>query len=67
MWLKVLVITTISYKLRWQFKNGKYNPVNFSVDARLRRQDWNGEFLESGAFYITRRKLLDLGKFQNNK
>lgn len=32
----------------------------------MRRQDWSGELLESGAFYITRRRLLESGKFQNN-
>lgn len=57
---------TRSYKLRWQFQNGKLNPINFNVDARMRRQDWSGELLESGAFYITRRRLLESGKFQNN-
>lgn len=56
-----------SYKLRWRRLNEKFYPANFKVDGRVRRQDWDGEFLETGAFYITRRWLMDIGKFQNNK
>lgn len=58
---------TRSFKLRWQLLNGKLYPANFKVGERIRRQDWGGDFLETGAFYITRRSLLITGKFQNNK
>ncbi|KOB68490.1 N-acylneuraminate cytidylyltransferase-like protein, partial [Operophtera brumata] len=31
-----------------------------------RRQDWNGEFLETGSFYIARKQLVNDGRFQND-
>ncbi|XP_026747613.1 N-acylneuraminate cytidylyltransferase [Trichoplusia ni] len=58
---------TRSNKLRWRLIKGKLHPANFQVKNRVRRQDWDGEFLETGAFYITRRWLLENGQFQNYK
>ncbi|CAD0199155.1 unnamed protein product [Chrysodeixis includens] len=56
---------TRSNKLRWRRTQDKLYPANFQVGNRVRRQDWDGEFLETGAFYVTRRWLLENGQFQN--
>ena len=32
------------------------NPINYNPQARPRRQDWDGYFIENGAFYISSRK-----------
>ncbi|GBP39881.1 N-acylneuraminate cytidylyltransferase A [Eumeta japonica] len=58
---------TRSHKLRWHEVNGKIVPQNFKTDSRPRRQDWEGELLETGGFYITRRNIVEQGYFQNNK
>nr|XP_026490793.1 N-acylneuraminate cytidylyltransferase A [Vanessa tameamea] len=58
---------TRSYKLRWTYIESETKPVNFDYKNRPRRQDWNGEFIETGAFYITRRELIIKGYLQNNK
>ncbi|OWR53550.1 hypothetical protein KGM_200278 [Danaus plexippus plexippus] len=58
---------TRSYKLRWTFRNETMYPVNFNVQKRPRRQDWSGDFIETGSFYIARRKLIESGYLQNNK
>ncbi|KAI5631882.1 cytidylyltransferase domain-containing protein [Phthorimaea operculella] len=57
---------TRSFKLRWRENNGKAEPLNFNPSARPRRQDWNGEVLETGAFYMSRRALIEQERFQNN-
>ncbi|KAL3274473.1 hypothetical protein HHI36_015857 [Cryptolaemus montrouzieri] len=56
-----------SYKLRWGLQNEALIPLNFNPKYRPRRQDWNGEFIENGMFYIALRSLLKRGIFQNNK
>ncbi|KAG5675379.1 hypothetical protein PVAND_005287 [Polypedilum vanderplanki] len=59
-----------SFKLRWKHSNSegkeKFIPANFDNKKRPRRQDWNGEYIETGMFYFAKRKLLDDGLFQNN-
>ncbi|CAK1595814.1 unnamed protein product [Parnassius mnemosyne] len=54
-----------SYKLRWKFMNGSLIPINFNYDSRPRRQDWNGELIETGAFYISRVEIIKQGLLQN--
>ncbi|RVE45921.1 hypothetical protein evm_009394 [Chilo suppressalis] len=54
-----------NFKLRWQKRKDSLRPINFNVFARPRRQDWSGELLETGAFYIARRHLIESGYFQN--
>lgn len=57
-----------SFKLRWRITaSGTVIPINFSVNSRPRRQDWNGELVETGAIYIARRSLIEAGYFQNHK
>ncbi|XP_063380682.1 N-acylneuraminate cytidylyltransferase [Cydia fagiglandana] len=58
---------TRSYKLRWKPVDIGVTPINFDPNARPRRQDWSGELLETGAFYIARRNVIMSGSFQNNK
>jgi N-acylneuraminate cytidylyltransferase len=44
----------------WDEKNGEGFPVNYSYESRPRRQDFEGFFVENGAFYITsKQRLLD--------
>ncbi|XP_026332973.1 N-acylneuraminate cytidylyltransferase, partial [Hyposmocoma kahamanoa] len=57
---------TRSHKLRWKEINGTLSAINFDVSSRPRRQDWSGELLETGAFYIARRQLIETGHFQND-
>lgn len=58
-----------SHKFRWKKDkiNKKLLPINFNVTSRPRRQDWDGELLEAGMFYFTKRFLLDKEQFQNEK
>ncbi len=37
----------------WQFTDGVYEPVNYSLENRPRRQDFDGFLVENGALYIT--------------
>lgn len=39
-------------------KNGLIRPQNYDPRRRPRRQDWDGYFVENGAFYITKTKNL---------
>ncbi|CAG4979460.1 unnamed protein product [Colias eurytheme] len=57
---------TRSYKLRWNLCDQKVYPVNFHPTRRPRRQDWNGEYIETGAFYISRKSIVLQGFLQNN-
>ncbi|XP_058454576.1 N-acylneuraminate cytidylyltransferase [Malaya genurostris] len=56
-----------SFKLRWITigPTGTLVPINFDPARRPRRQDWTGELTETGMFYLTRRRLLMAGRFQN--
>lgn len=42
-------------------------PLNFNPKSRPRRQDWNGELVETGMFYFAKRKLIEDGLLQNNR
>ncbi|MBU5612555.1 acylneuraminate cytidylyltransferase [Geomonas azotofigens] len=41
------------------FWNGDGTPLNYDPRSRPRRQEFAGSFMENGAFYFTRRKLLE--------
>lgn len=41
--------------------------MNFDPKSRPRRQDWNGELVETGMFYLAKRSLLSMGMFQNER
>uniref|UniRef100_A0A182K8G6 N-acylneuraminate cytidylyltransferase n=1 Tax=Anopheles christyi TaxID=43041 RepID=A0A182K8G6_9DIPT len=59
-----------SYKLRWKedIETGHLKAVNFDPLARPRRQDWQGELIETGMFYFSDRRLvIGMGSFQNER
>ncbi|XP_028174489.1 uncharacterized protein LOC114363071 isoform X2 [Ostrinia furnacalis] len=60
------VFSAHSYKLRWKQLGSTFSPINFDVFARPRRQDWGGDLIETGAFYISKRHLIESGLFQNH-
>lgn len=51
-----LVTVTREHRFRW---SGEGKPLNYDPAERPRRQDWKGELVENGAFYFTRRALLE--------
>ncbi len=54
-----LVSVVHNFQFLWD-ANG--NPVNYNPQKRPRRQDWDGYYIENGAFYISSRKnILDSG------
>jgi len=60
-----------SHKFRWSQVNDekKYTrPLNFDPVHRPRRQDWAGEIVENGAFYMfLTKELLATGDYQSNR
>lgn len=42
----------------WEESNDYVKPLNYRVDARPRRQEFDGFLVENGAFYITSKELL---------
>lgn len=54
-----LLSGTHEFRFRWaRQSDGSVVAENYQPLHRPRRQDWAGEFVENGAFYITARKLL---------
>jgi YrbI family 3-deoxy-D-manno-octulosonate 8-phosphate phosphatase len=54
-----LVSVTREHRFRWRdLGGGLTRPDNYRPEARPRRQDWEGELQENGAFYITTRSAL---------
>ena len=41
--------------------------VNFDPHCRPKRQDWNGDLVENGAFYLSSVQLLQQGLIQGGK
>lgn len=57
-----------SWKLRWQQVNSnRLRPINFDTARRPRRQDWNGELIETGMFYFARRWLIEQQQLLQNE
>lgn len=50
-----LVTVARQHKFRWE---GDGRAVNYNPARRPRRQDWDGELVENGAFYFTRKETL---------
>lgn len=48
------LITCINtHQFRWgKYNNKKGQPLNYNIYNRPRRQDWEGEYIEDGSFYI---------------
>lgn len=49
---------THEFRFRWRRMSDGVSAENYDPQARPRRQDWDGELLENGAFYITTRRAL---------
>lgn len=56
-----------SHQLRWKYFNNILKPLNFDPKYRPRRQDWDGELIENGMFYLVSRKQIIEGYLQNNR
>lgn len=56
---------TRGHELRWAQSDGRLLALNFDPSKRPRRQDWSGELVENGMFYIASKELLNEGKFQD--
>lgn len=59
-----------NWKLRWkQVDNStQLSAINFDPKNRPRRQDWDGELVETGMFYFMRRDLVEKdGLLQNDR
>ena len=54
------MLTGVRYKKFWWTLDGK--PLNYDYLKRPRRQEWEGVVNENGAFYITKREILDTVK-----
>ena len=48
-----LISVVHNFQFLWDIKG---NPVNYNPQKRPRRQDWDGYYIENGAFYISSRK-----------
>lgn len=52
-----LISAVHNFQFLWDTKG---NPINYNPENRPRRQDWDGYYIENGAFYIsTRKNILD--------
>ncbi|CAM1291460.1 CMAS (predicted) [Pycnogonum litorale] len=60
---------TRTRQLRWkEVGEGESTvPLNFDPRSRVRRQEWNGELAENGAFYFAKRAILLDGLFQGGR
>ncbi|CAB3369811.1 Hypothetical predicted protein [Cloeon dipterum] len=60
---------TREFKLRWKENRPEktFVAVNFDPARRPRRQDWDGELVENGMFYFTRRHLISRGLIQGGR
>lgn len=58
-----------SHEFRWRRdESGNISPINLNPLKRPRRQDWTGELVENGMFYLATRKLIiDFHTFQSQK
>lgn len=58
-----------SHEFRWRKEDtsGQILPINLDPFKRARRQDWDGELVENGMFYLaTRDLIMDRHAFQSN-
>uniref|UniRef100_G3MMH4 N-acylneuraminate cytidylyltransferase n=1 Tax=Amblyomma maculatum TaxID=34609 RepID=G3MMH4_AMBMU len=60
---------TRDYKWRWTelSEDGTTRPLNFDPAQRLCRQEWAGEIVESGHFYVTRTEYIQDGLLQGGR
>jgi CMP-N-acetylneuraminic acid synthetase len=53
-----LISLVRTHRFFWKIKNNFTTPINYDYTLRPRRQDWDGQLVENGAIYITKRKSL---------
>lgn len=53
-----LLTVTKEHRFRWQLDGAFVRPQNYDPRHRPRRQEWDGELVENGAFYICGRQGL---------
>ena len=53
-----LVTVVRAHRFLWSVKDGLATPQNYDPVKRPRRQDWNGELIENGAFYVFKTQAL---------
>ena len=53
-----LVTVVRAHRFLWSIKDGQAVPQNYDPVKRPRRQDWNGELIENGAFYVFKTQAL---------
>ncbi|KAL1483155.1 hypothetical protein MTO96_002223 [Rhipicephalus appendiculatus] len=60
---------TRDYKWRWTelSQDGTTRPLNFDPAQRLCRQEWVGEIVETGHFYVTRAEYVQDGLLQGGR
>lgn len=47
-----------THRFIWEQIGTFITPVNYDYKNRFRRQDWDGQLVENGAIYITKKKML---------
>merc|ERR1712216_585040 len=58
-----LVTAVRAHRFLWKVKeDGEAEAINYQPTKRPRRQDWNGELIENGAFYFTKQPLFESSK-----
>ncbi|XP_064478551.1 N-acylneuraminate cytidylyltransferase A-like isoform X1 [Ornithodoros turicata] len=61
---------TRDYKWRWtelSEADGTTRPLNFDPAQRLCRQEWGGEIIETGHFYVTKAEYIQEGLLQGGR
>jgi N-acylneuraminate cytidylyltransferase len=53
-----LVTVVRAHRFLWEVKDGRAQPKNYDPVHRPRRQDWAGELIENGAFYVFKAEAL---------
>jgi len=53
-----LISLVNTHRFLWKLESNYVIPLNYNFAKRPRRQDWNGQLVENGAIYITKRKSL---------
>lgn len=53
-----LLSVTREHRFRWTQQGDEVKPDNYEPRHRPRRQDWPGELVENGAFYVTTKQAL---------
>ncbi|QQR90850.1 MAG: N-acylneuraminate cytidylyltransferase [Myxococcales bacterium] len=53
-----MLSVTREHQFLWKMVDGRGEATNYDPLNRPRRQDWDGELVENGAFYITTKKAL---------